>query len=184
MESEVDALAQIVSELLELSRIESGQVLLHFKSSSAADILTSALNRLRLQAERAGLSVRLDIPDGLPQVLADPPRIEQVLVNLLHNAIKFTAPGGEISISAHFQGSSPEAQVIFQVRDNGVGIPQDDLPRIFERFYKADRARSGGGTGLGLAIAKHLVESHGGRIWVESTEGRGSSFYFSLPVFS
>jgi two-component system, OmpR family, phosphate regulon sensor histidine kinase PhoR len=184
MESEVDALTQIVSELLELSRIESGQVLLHFKSTPPGEMLVAALNRLRLQAERAGLSVQTLIQADLPAVLADPPRIEQVLVNLLHNAIKFTPAGGEVSISAYLEGSGQQAQVIFKVSDTGVGVPQEDLPRIFERFYKADRARSGGGTGLGLAIARHLVESHGGRIWAESREGQGSSFYFSLPVFS
>jgi two-component system, OmpR family, phosphate regulon sensor histidine kinase PhoR len=183
MESEVDALTQIVSELLELSRIESGQVLLHFKSTSPGEIINAAINRMRLPAERAGLSVQLDFAGDLPLVLADPPRIEQVLVNLLHNAIKFTPPGGLITISALYKDTSQEAMIIFEVRDTGVGIPQEDMTRIFERFYKADRARSGGGTGLGLAIARHLVESHGGHIWVESREGQGSSFFFSLPVF-
>jgi two-component system, OmpR family, phosphate regulon sensor histidine kinase PhoR len=184
MESEVDTLTQIVSELLELSRIESGRVLMHFKSTSSVEILNVAVNRLRLQAKRAGLTLQVKYPEKLPQVLADPPRIEQVMVNLLHNAIKFTPAGGSIFVSARAEGEGPEAQIVFEVRDTGVGIPEDDLPRIFERFYKADRARSGGGTGLGLAIARHLVEAHGGRIWVDSREGQGSSFYFSLPVFS
>jgi two-component system, OmpR family, phosphate regulon sensor histidine kinase PhoR len=184
MESEVDTLTQIVSELLELSRIESGRVLLHFKSTSSVEILNVAVNRLRLQAKRAGLSLQVEYPEELPQVLADRPRIEQVMINLLHNAIKFTPAGGSIFVSARAQGEGPEAQIVFEVRDTGVGIPADDLPRIFERFYKADRARSGGGTGLGLAIARHLVEAHGGRIWVKSREGQGSSFFFSLPVFS
>jgi two-component system phosphate regulon sensor histidine kinase PhoR len=184
MESEVDTLTQIVSELLELSRIESGRVLLHFKSTSSIEILSEAVNRLRLQAKRAGLSLQVDYPENLPPVLADPPRIEQVMVNLLHNAIKFTPAGGSIFVSAWPEGEGPEAHIVFEVRDTGVGIPEDDIQRIFERFYKADRARSGGGTGLGLAIARHLVEAHGGRIWVKSREGQGSSFYFSLPVFS
>ena len=184
MESEVDTLTQIVSELLELSRIESGRVLLHFKSTSSVEILNVAVNRLRLQAKRAGLSLQVEYPEELPQVLADRPRIEQVMINLLHNAIKFTPAGGSIFVSARAEGEGPEAQIVFEVRDTGVGIPADDLPRIFERFYKADRARSGGGTGLGLAIARHLVEAHGGRIWVKSREGQGSSFFFSLPVFS
>lgn len=184
MESEVDALSQIVSELLELSRIESGQVLLHFRSTAPVEMMNAALNRLRIQAERAGLSIHFEPPGDLPPVLADSPRIEQVLVNLLHNAIKFTPPGGSLFLSAYLEGSGPESKIVFEVRDTGVGIPEDDLPRIFERFYKADRARSGGGTGLGLAIARHLVESHGGRIWAESRQGQGSSFFFSLPVFS
>ena len=184
MESEVDALTQIVAELLELSRIESGQVLLHFQSTSVLVILNLSVDRLRLQAERARLSLQLDYPPDLPQVLADQPRIEQVMVNLLHNAIKFTPPGGNIFVAAWAEGDGPAARVVFKVQDSGVGIPVDDLPRIFERFYKADRARSGGGTGLGLAIARHLVEAHGGSIWVESRVGQGSSFFFSLPVFS
>jgi two-component system, OmpR family, phosphate regulon sensor histidine kinase PhoR len=184
MESEVDTLTQIVSELLELSRIESGRVLLHFKSTSSVEILNLAVNRLRLQAKRAGLSLQVEYPQDLPQVLADRPRIEQVMINLIHNAIKFTPAGGSIVVSARAQGEGLESYIVFSVRDTGVGIPADDLPRIFERFYKADRARSGGGTGLGLAIARHLVEAHGGRIWVESREGQGSSFYFSLPIFS
>ena len=184
MESEVDTLTQIVSELLELSRIESGRVLLHFKSTASVEILNVAVNRLRLQAKRAGLSLQVEYPPDLPQVLADRPRIEQVMINLIHNAIKFTPAGGSIVVSARAQGEGLESYFVFAVRDTGVGIPADDLPRIFERFYKADRARSGGGTGLGLAIARHLVEAHGGRIWVESREGQGSSFYFSLPIFS
>jgi len=99
-----------------------------------------------------------------------------VLTNLVHNAIKFTPAGGAVMVTA--QAAADE--VAISVRDTGVGIPADDLPRIFERFYKADRARSGGGTGLGLAIAKHIVQAHGGRIWAESREGRGSTFYVTV----
>jgi len=114
------------------------------------------------------------------EVLADPPRLEQVLVNLIHNAIKFTPPGGAVDLTAQPDGDF----VCFTVRDTGAGIPADELERIFERFYKADRARSSGGTGLGLSISRHLVEAHGGRIWAESEEGRGSAFHFTLPVAS
>jgi two-component system phosphate regulon sensor histidine kinase PhoR len=138
------------------------------------------VERLNVQAERAGLTVEIDCPADLAQVLADATRLEQVIVNLLHNAIKFTAEGGTIRLSARSEGET----VVFAVQDNGVGIAADDLPRIFERFYKADRARSSGGTGLGLAIARHLVEAHGGQIWVESVEGRGSTFYFSIPTLA
>lgn len=178
VENEVDALTLMVQELLELSRIESGKVPLQYQSIHPCRMLTTAIERLGLQAERSGLKPQLVCPDDLPLVLADPPRIEQVLVNLLSNAIKFTPAGGEITLSAYQQ----DDVVVFNIRDTGVGIPADDLPRIFERFYKADRARSGGGTGLGLAIARHLVEAHQGRIWAESVEGAGSTFYFSLPV--
>ena len=178
IETEVDALTQMAQELLELTRIESGQVPLELKSAAPAALLASAAERMRLQAERAGLVLRVDNTPGLPEVCADPPRLEQVLVNLIHNALKFSRPGGEVVLSA-----GPEGDFVrFAVADSGVGIAPDDLPRIFERFYKADRARSGGGTGLGLSICRHLVEAHGGRIWAESEEGRGSTFYFSIPI--
>jgi two-component system phosphate regulon sensor histidine kinase PhoR len=131
-----------------------------------------------LQAQRAGLIIRAETPPDLPLVRADPERISQVLINLIHNAIKYTKPGGEILISAYPEGSN----VVIFVRDNGAGIPDDTLPRIFERFYKADRSRSGGGTGLGLSIARHIVEAHGGRIWAESEVNQGSCFYFTLPT--
>jgi two-component system phosphate regulon sensor histidine kinase PhoR len=184
METEVDALSLMVSELLELVRIESGRVPLQFKPVAPDAILSSAAERLGLQAERAGLSLEIDCPPDLPTVLADPPRLEQVVVNLLHNAIKYTPIGGQITLAARLQeNGDSDLRIIFSVKDTGVGVPAADLPRIFERFYKADRARSGGGTGLGLAISRHLVEAHGGKIWAESVEGQGSTFFFSLPVF-
>jgi two-component system, OmpR family, phosphate regulon sensor histidine kinase PhoR len=178
MHSEVDGMAHLVGELLELSRIESGQVALHLEPVSAVEIAERAAARLRPQADRAGLSLSLQLPPDLSDVRADEERIERVLVNLVHNAIKFTPYGGEITLGAR-QG---EEEVVVWVADTGVGINPADLNRIFERFYKADRARSGGGTGLGLAIAKHVVQAHGGRIWADSTEGAGSTFYLSLPV--
>ncbi len=175
IEIEVDALTQLVTELLELARIESGQIPLRLQPVPVAEIVGPSVERLRPQAERAGLELHVQIPEGLPSVLADAERARQVLTNLVHNAIKFT-PSGTVEVSAGRQGE----EIVFCVRDTGVGISAEDLPRIFERFYKADRARSGGGTGLGLAIAKHIVQSHGGRIWVESEEGRGSAFFFTL----
>ncbi len=178
METEVDALTLIVQELLELSRIESGQVPLRFQAVRPGALLASAMDRLHLQAQRASLTVTIDCPDDLPLVLADTPRLEQVLVNLLHNAIKFTSPGGVI----HLRASDDEERVMFLVEDNGVGIANEVLPRIFERFYKEDRARSSRGTGLGLSIAQHLVEAHGGKIWAESVQGQGSVFSFAIPV--
>jgi two-component system phosphate regulon sensor histidine kinase PhoR len=177
METEVDAMIQIVNELLELARIESGQVSLNTRFVLPALLTQVVYERMALQVERARLSFRMECADDLPAVKADPPRLEQVLVNLIHNAIKFTPAGGEIVIGAR----GAENAIVFFVRDTGVGIPADDLPRIFERFYKADRARSGGGTGLGLSIARHIVEAHGGKIWVESDEGRGSEFIFQIP---
>jgi two-component system phosphate regulon sensor histidine kinase PhoR len=187
MDLEVDTLTQIVEELLELSRIESGQVPLRLVPSSPAELIGPPVERLQPQAERSHVSVLVALPPDpaskLPLVLADRDRARAVVTNLLHNAIKFTPPGGNVTITA--TSGDPDEQgdgeVMFSIRDTGIGIPADDLSRIFERFYKADRARSGGGTGLGLAIARHIVQGHGGRIWAESVEGEGSTFYFTLP---
>lgn len=180
METEVDALTQMVNELLELSRIESRQVPFQLTATPVADIIVPPVERLRPQAERAGLDLTVTLAPELPLVHADIERAQQVITNLVHNAIKFTPAGGHIAISAQVMGD----EMVISVRDTGVGISAEDLPRIFERFYKADRARSGGGTGLGLAIAKHIVQAHGGRIWAESDgEGQGSTFYFTLPLW-
>jgi len=178
MENEIDNLTQLVQELLELSRIESGKVPLKQALMAPSDLVERAFDRMQLQAERTGLKISYDCAPGLPAINVDINRMEQVLVNLIHNAIKFTLPGGQIAIKVFQSGDN----IIYLVKDTGVGISPDALPRIFERFYKADRSRSGGGTGLGLSIARHLVESHGGKIWAESEEGKGSSFFVSLPV--
>lgn len=178
MEVEIDNLTQMVQELLELSRIESGRVPLKLQLMEPGSIINKVVERMQVQAERSGLSLNFTFPNDLPQVLVDPDRIGQVFVNLIHNSIKFTRPGGKINISAF----SDRGRVVFKIEDNGVGIEPESLQRIFERFYKIDRARSSGGTGLGLSIAKHMIESHGGRIWVESEVGKGSSFFFTLPV--
>jgi two-component system phosphate regulon sensor histidine kinase PhoR len=177
-EKEVDSLTQIVQESLELSRIESGRLPLRLSPTPVVDLILPMVERLRPQAERAGLDVSCTLPDGLPEVLADRERVSQVMSNLLQNAIKFTPSGGQIQISAEHAAG----EVVVSVMDTGVGISREDLPRVFERFYKADRARSKGGTGLGLAIAKHIVEGHGGKIWVDSVEGQGSTFSFSLRI--
>lgn len=183
MEDEIDALTQMVQELLELSRLESGQAPLKMTLVDVAEIILPSVERLRPQAERAGLHLTVELSPDLPPVLADLDRARQVVTNLVHNAIKFTPEGGSIVVRAEVEHEQP-AFVLLSVRDTGVGIAPEDLPRIFERFYKADRARSGSGTGLGLAIAKHVVQAHGGRIWAESAEGHGSTFYFTLPVSS
>lgn len=184
--TEVDALTQMAQELLDLSRIESGQVGLVLRKVEPLALLKSACERMRVQAERAGVSLTLE-NNGSPReactersrsVQADAARLEQVLVNLIHNAVKFTRRGGSVMLSV----KEEEDAVVFAVRDTGVGIPADDLPRIFERFYRVDKSRAGGGTGLGLSIAKHIVEAHGGRIWAQSREGEGSVFCFSIPV--
>lgn len=179
-EEEVDALTHMVEELLELSRIESGQVPLKLQQTAVTDLILPPLERLQTQAERGELNLIADIPSHLPFVQADAERIRQVMTNLLYNAIKFTPPGGKITVQAVRQ----PVEVIISVQDTGVGIPAADVPRIFERFYKLDQARTRGrgGTGLGLAIARHIVQAHNGRIWVRSREGKGSTFYFSLPL--
>ena len=178
IETEVDALSELVAELLELARIESQQVPLQKTPSDPCEILKKGSERLRLQAERAGLSLAVECKEGLPQISADPPRLEQVLVNLIHNAVKFTPRGGSILVSA----KQADEVVEFSVQDTGVGIAEENIGRIFERFYKTDPARNKSGTGLGLAIAKHMVEAHGGYIGVESNEGKGSRFFFTIPI--
>ena len=177
MVTEVDALTQMAQELLDLSRIESGQVELNLKSVSPHELLQSAAERMKMQAERVGLDLRVECNDEISSLRADPSRLEQVLVNLIHNAVKFTRPGGEVILFAE----PAEGAVQFAVKDTGIGIPADDLPRIFERFYRVDKSRAGSGTGLGLSIARHIVEAHGGKIWADSIEGKGSTFFFTIP---
>lgn len=183
IEVETGHLVQMVNELLDLSRIESGGVpALLLDEVDMGRVAAAAVERLRLFADRQGLRLVLDVPERVPPVAGDEERLGQVLLNLLHNAVKFSPHGGEITVAV--TPAAPGEGVTVSVADPGIGIPAADQPRIFERFYKVDRARvrgRGGGTGLGLAIARHVVESHGGRIWVESEEGRGSTFSFWLP---
>lgn len=176
IENEVDAMTQMAREFLELSRIDSGRVPIRLVPTSVFDLVVPPVDRLLPQADRAGIELTMDLPQALPLVLADGERIQQVVTNIVHNAIKFTLPGGTVCVS----GKVGDQEVVLTVRDTGVGIPSDDLPRIFERFFKSDRARSGGGTGLGLSIARHIVLAHGGRIWAESVEGEGATFHFTL----
>jgi len=175
--AEVDALTQMAQELLDLSRIESGQVELILSPLAPRSLVISAADRMRLQAERARLKLLVRCEDDMQNIRADKSRLEQVLVNIIHNAVKFTKPGGEITLEAE----SVTGGVRFAVRDTGIGIPEESLTRIFERFYRVDRSRTGSGTGLGLSISKHIVEAHGGKIWAESDERRGSVFYFLIP---
>ncbi|MGD1118871.1 MAG: ATP-binding protein [Dehalococcoidales bacterium] len=178
MQVETDKLTQMVAELGELSRIESGELALKLGPVDMSRLIKHVAERLKTQAQRAQLNLKLDLSPGLPRIMGDENRIEQVLVNLVHNAIKFTPQNGKITISSKVESDN----LLVKITDTGIGIPADDLPRIFERFYKVDRARSGGGTGLGLSIAKHIVQAHGGNIQVESEEGKGSSFTFTLPI--
>jgi two-component system phosphate regulon sensor histidine kinase PhoR len=177
-ETEVDALTQMVQELLDLSSLESGRVPLRLRPITIADLLLPTIDRFTPQAERGQISLELNLPRGLPPVLADPERIQQVVRNLIHNALKFTPPGGHVTVTA----TSHANEVRISVQDTGMGIAAQDIPRVFERFYKSDRSRQSGGTGLGLAIARHMVRAHGGNIWVKSKEQKGSTFTFTLPI--
>lgn len=179
MHVEVDSLTQLVQELLELSRIESGQAQLRPERVTPATLLQTAARRLRRQAERLGVTLEVQSDETLPVLHADPHLIERVLLNLIHNALKFTPSGGSVQLS----GAPHPEGVCLTVQDTGSGIPPEELDRIFERFYKVDRSRASRGTGLGLAIAKHIVQAHRGRIWAESAgEGHGSAFRFTLPL--
>jgi two-component system phosphate regulon sensor histidine kinase PhoR len=178
IDSEVDRLTQLVAELTELSRIETDRAELKLEPVNLNDLAEEVTTQLSPQAERRRLSLVKELAVGLPPVSADRARVRQVIVNLLHNAIKFTEPGGRITVSTRREDDSATVAIA----DTGRGISSDDLPHVFERFYKGDKVRSGEGTGMGLAIAKHIVEAHGGSIRVESEEGKGSTFSFSLPV--
>ncbi len=177
---EARRLQRLISDLLDLSKIESGSFPLDVKEVDCAAFIPEALAILRQQAADEGKELIIGIPDQLPLMRADSDRIAQVLRNLVANALAHTAPGGHIWVRARPNVDSME----IEVRDDGRGIRPEDLPLVFERFYRADPARSGlrGGTGLGLAIAKEIVEAHGGHIRVQSDVGRGSSFTFTLPL--
>jgi two-component system, OmpR family, phosphate regulon sensor histidine kinase PhoR len=181
IEVETGHLVQMVSELLDLSRIESGGTIQAVDLVDLGQMATESTERLRLFADRQGVALRVETPRSLPPVLGDAARLGQVYVNLLHNAVKFSPDGGDVTVTVELEGT----RIVSAVADHGVGIPRAAQARIFERFYKVDRARvrgETGGTGLGLAIARHIIEQHGGTIWVESVEGAGSTFRFALPV--
>ncbi len=188
IETEVQYLGELVAELLELSRIESGQMSMTIEPVGAARMVREVMARMLPLAQRHRVKLLTSIEQGETLVAADSKQITRVLVNLIHNAVKFTPSGGTIVIGTTLQPDRLTQR--FYVSDTGVGIRAEELSRIFERFYKTDRARSkagfigpgGGGTGLGLAIARNVVETHGGRITAESTVGQGSVFTFTLPV--
>ena len=175
MLGEVDSITQLAQELLDLSMIESGQMPMQITRANLYEIVDEQIVHYETMTQQKHLRVDDQVPTDLI-VDVDRKMIGRVLGNLIHNAIKFTPDGGHIAI-----GAAADDQIKVSVADTGVGIPAEDLPRIFERFYKVDRARGKSGTGLGLAIARHVVEAHGGRIWAESVEGRGATFFFTLP---
>ncbi len=173
-------LARLTDDLLKLSRIEAGKLDLEFRPTALELIIEPCIETSRLKAREKGLSIDVKYPPGLPPVRGDEARLREALQNLLDNAVQYTSAGGRIWVRV----AVLERDAVVTIGDNGIGIPQSDQERIFERFYRADAARSRevGGTGLGLSIAKHIVEAHGGRIWVESAVGQGSEFRFSIPV--
>lgn len=177
IDGEVDRLSQTVSEITELSRIETGKTELRVTPVDINALIAEVTAQLSPMAEKQHITITTDLAN-LPTINADKDRIRQTLVNLVHNAIKFNRSGGKVVISTRANTES----IITTISDTGVGIPRDDLSHVFERFYKADRARSKAGSGLGLAIAKHTVQAHGGDIRVQSEEGQGSTFSFSLPL--
>jgi two-component system phosphate regulon sensor histidine kinase PhoR len=186
IEVETGHLVQMVNELLDLARIESGGPLVLLDDVDLGRVAGEAAERLRLFAERQGLRLVVEVPEHLPPVRGDEARLGQVVVNLLHNALKFGNRGDgpdDASPTVIVAVRAVDGEMRLSVEDHGVGISKADQGRIFERFYKVDRVRvRGGGTGLGLAIARHVIGQHGGRIWVESEEGSGATFTFALPL--
>jgi two-component system phosphate regulon sensor histidine kinase PhoR len=178
IQAQVQTLSQLSQEMMELAQIESGQVLLKLVPEEVEPVVRRSVVHLLPQAALKNQHISLVVPRGLT-ALMDEEQVSRVLGNLVHNAVKFAPEGGIVSICAEPRG---EEDLCICVSDTGPGIPKEDQERIFERFYKADRSRTqDGGTGLGLAIARHIVEGHGGRIWVESTLGHGATFCFTLP---
>jgi two-component system phosphate regulon sensor histidine kinase PhoR len=174
-------LARLTDDLLKLSKMDADRLELEIRRLSASQLIESCLETAQHRAAEKDIRISVNVAQHLPEIAGDRRLLAEVLQNLLDNATQYTMPGGQIMVSAE----TNDGEVIFTVSDTGIGIPQADQPRIFERFYRVDVARSRevGGTGLGLAIARHLVEVHGGRIWVDSEVGQGSQFHFSVPLF-
>lgn len=177
---ESNRLANLINDLLDLARIESGNLKLSVFALDAAGLIRRAVESIGGQAKAKLITLEAAVDGGLPHILADESGLYQVMTNLLDNAVKYTPEGGRVAVSATVKGGALQVDV----SDTGIGISQEDIPRIFERFYRVDKARSreAGGTGLGLSIVKHIVQSHGGRVWVESVPGAGSTFSFTIPL--
>jgi signal transduction histidine kinase len=182
VENETDRLIRLVNDLLLLSRADSEALNLRIGEVNLAELIPSTVEKLLPEAERGGIGIQVDVQADCPAAWADRDRVEQVLVNLLDNAIKYSPPGASVTASARRDPSG--SRIVVTIRDHGVGIPAAELPHIGQRFYRADRARSrsGGGSGLGLAIAQALVEAHGGKLWLESRESEGTEATFTLPA--
>jgi CheY-like chemotaxis protein len=173
-----DRLVRLINDILDSERLASGKTPMEKRVCSAAQLVTQAVDVMKPMAEKAGISLSIESQDAA--LLADPDRIAQALTNLISNAIKFSPKGGRIWVAAERK----ENQMLFRVQDEGRGVPPDKLGMLFERFQQVDSsdAREKGGTGLGLSISRSIVEQHKGRIWIESTVGQGSTFFFTLPL--
>ena len=182
IEKHADQLNALLSDLLQLSTIESGQYQWRRGTVSISDLIGKAVHLLRPLAEKKRQAIVVAPAEGVGPVTGDADKLTEVLINLIDNAIKYTPEGGRITVETGQKGNAVE----IAVGDTGIGIPSKEIPRIFERFYRVDRARSRemGGTGLGLAIVKHIVEAHGGKVAVESQMGKGSRFIVTLPNLS
>ncbi len=178
--NESDRMTKIVQDLLELSRFDAGNSKLVAEEFSLGQSVRDTHDAIALEAKKHGHTVTLESTDDLPTIVGDRARIEQVLINILTNAIKYTPDGGAISIT----GGQTDNKAWVRIKDNGIGIPAEDLPRVFDRFYRVDKARSreSGGTGLGLSIAREIITRHGGDILIESTPGEGTTVTVVLPV--
>lgn len=178
--SNATRLNNLARDLSDISRIETGELKMTVEPFSLHRLIGEAVESLELTARDREITLSTHVPDGLPLVLGDRERIRQVLVNLVDNGIKYSNPGGLVEISAE---ALPDGDVRVTVRDEGIGIAPEDLPRITERFYRVDKSRSRnqGGTGLGLAIIKHILNAHDRKLEIDSTLGRGSTFSFTLP---
>ncbi|MCK4734383.1 MAG: hypothetical protein KAT65_18150, partial [Methanophagales archaeon] len=172
----------LVNDLLDLPRIESGRMVLKFERESLDSVIADSIESVKHAASEKGIKLNVELPEGLSSVKGDREKLTQVVINLLNNAIKFTPRSGEISIKAReFNG-----QVEVKVSDTGIGIPPEDLEKVFDKFYQVDSTltREAGGTGLGLAICKGIIEAHNGHIMAESELGKGSTFIFTLEKWS
>ena len=180
MLAQVERLGRLVDQLLDLSRLESGEIPLRIEALPLHPLVDDLISEIDVALPGRGVRVDNHVPDDLPALSVDRERVHQVLFNLVDNAVRFTPDGGHVTVSARRRNGSVEVVVA----DTGAGIPSEHLPRLFERFYRADpaRARGDGGTGIGLAIARSVVEAHGGQIRAESEPGRGSVFTFDLPA--
>jgi len=178
---ETERLQRLVDDLQDLNRVESGAIQLNLEKYPVNELVEITQTRLLRQFAEKGVNLELDIPDDLPEVSVDPDRIGQVLINLIGNSLQYTPSGGVVTVAA----AEKKDQILVTISDTGVGISPQDLSTIFTRFYRVDKSRSraGGGSGIGLTIAKHLVESHGGKIWAESPGlGKGSTINVLLPI--